>query len=347
MPSFECNLCNFLTTKKSTYENHLKSKKHIELISSQPVQELSVSQVEELSLKEENMKLKEENEILRKEVERLRASELLLEQKGLLRIQTKMKMSKAMNISDWFNEKLYNNDLPILKTIDAGCHGDELICIDDLMSLHTKLNINPESIYDEIFFELFKDPATSPLICSDLARKICYVKHNHEWVKFNLEQFNTIDHKCTSGRKKQNDFTVTCKSCMCCVETIKPEHKNMDWQDKLSMEASIDRYKYYNKVYSITDDSFRPNLIKFEFCCIYGLIREISDYIIFAIKHTLQLIKCKKLKIELSKDKDIEEEMLAELAMGWSSLPITNTRPCERKMFANIYTNLCQLTHRE
>ena len=347
MPNHECLLCNFSTAKKSTYENHIKSKKHLETISSQPVQELSVSQVVELNLKEENKQLKEEIERLNKEIERLKSNELLLEQKGLLRIQTKMKVSNAKNISEWFNEKLNNNDLPILKMLNSGSHGNGLICIDDLAELHTKLTVNPETIYDEIFFELFKDPLTSPIICSDLTRKICYVKHNDEWVKYNLEEFNTLDHKCSSGRTRINDFEVTCKSCMLCVEIIKPEYKNMDWQDRKEMEQSITRHQYYNKQYSTTENSFRPSSIDFKFCCIHGLIREISDYVIFAIKHTLQLIQCKKLKVELSNNKDIYDEIVTEIAIAWSSLPITNKNQNERKMFANIYTNLCQLTHRD
>ena len=346
MPNFECLLCNFSTTKKSTYENHLKGKKHIEIVSSQPVQELSVSQVEELDLKEEIKKLKEEIERVNKDNERLKSQELLLEQKGLLRVQTKMKVSNAKNISEWFNEKLNNNDLPILKMIDTGNHGDDLIYIDDLLELHTKLTVNPETIYDDIFFELFKDPLTSPIICSDLTRKICYVRHNDEWVRFNLEQFNTLDHKCNSGRKKACDFEVTCKRCMTCVETIKPEYKNMGGIERLAID-NFDKHKYYNKEYVVTDLTYRPCTINFEFCCIHGLIREISDYIITAVRNTLQLIKCKRITVELSKNQDSYDEMMAEIAIGWSSLPISNKHNEDRKAFSNIYTSLCQLTHRE
>jgi hypothetical protein len=217
MPEYSCDCCNFSTTKKSTFNDHLTSKKHInnskntdDIIETNDTNKylLQIKELEnELKMKELQYQLKIqelENKLTMKELEiqniKLQYQQpkinipqeqtnnvqlIIKEQKDkIIKKETTLeklnKRTKAMTITD-FQENYLNDDTfnPFITEINFK---DEPLILPK--------SINPNDYGDYIVVDFICKtlnnipPEERPIYCSDDRRHHFYVKTNDGWLKY-------------------------------------------------------------------------------------------------------------------------------------------------------------------
>lgn len=310
--AFECCACAFTCKTKSNYTRHLETPAHCKKTGKISTASMVTQDVEIIEDSDDNHS----------------------SQAGASDIRTVLKNSEAIDLNDYINQMLQTDQLSMFKFIETKHHG-RLITLTNVDSIHT-LVTNGLGYHAKVFYELFNNPLTNPIICNNPQDKECRFKFGETWKTQTLSSYLHKDHICESCKTINQDFVPTCQKCMECTRTLRPQYENIGGYE---IDALIsDGISPYERSYKVTAKTFKENIIHFHSCCLRGMVSNFSQLALYAFWNTLKLYKCGEIK--LSKD-TIENETLIMILLN--NLPSDIMEPKEKQLFKSIYTILCEI----
>lgn len=312
---YVCVTCNFKTTSKSNYTRHLETPVHAKRSALNPTASIVTQEIEI------------EEDLLVSSPSKGGGSDIRLI----------LNNSTANDINDFLNERFQSNQVSMFKFMETKRHG-RIIIISEMDKLMGLIGDDSCGLHLRLFAELFQDMGDSSIICNSLKEKECRFKIGNEWKRQTLSSYLKKDHVCESCKTINHDFQPTCKTCMECVRTRKPEYAHLGGYE---IDAMIETgcESPYTRTYQVTDRTFKENIIHFHICCLRGLISNISNLTFIAMSNTFMLHKCK----ELSLSRNVTDDM-TKIFQRVVYMPSHIEDRDERQKFKFIYSALCEMT---
>jgi hypothetical protein len=253
---------------------------------------------------------------------------------GAYDIRSVLKNSQALDLNEHINSLLDENRLSMFRTMTTKHHG-RLITVTEMDKFATLVGNGAVNFFSQVFSELFDNPKTNPIICNNPGEKECRFKIGDEWKTQTLTKFLCKDHECNWCRTVNRDFIPTCRSCMECVRTIKPEYAHISgYEIDDLIDIGVSPYK---REYKVTNKTFKENGLKFNCCCLRGMISNFSKLALMAYCNTMMLYKCGEIKLSTSTTTNVET------CVKITEFPDNILDPKERPLFKAIYTVLCNV----
>jgi hypothetical protein len=228
-PRYYCEICDYKTSKKSNYETHIKTIKHLQGGHSTIFNQNKpfLSQSKNYTCENCNKSYKERTGLWRhkKNCVELNNSQLIIE---LLKQNTEFKeliieqnkqlieLSKEKNITNTcYNNNITNNNFNLQVFLNEKCKNALNICefVEQLQVTIEDLEETGRLGYAEGISRIFMnglkqmDIYERPIHCSDIKREVLYIKDEDKWVKDDMEKSKLTNAIRKVGQKNMRQIT--------------------------------------------------------------------------------------------------------------------------------------------